>query len=246
MNKKYLFSFTLILVLLSYIFNVDKIVSNKLLALNTSIKENYIFATIFIDNLILKHFNQVQQIEQLKQQLLDTQTNKILHLVKENKKYDINNSLAIANVVSYLDFNNFSEILLKSKLKIKNISALITPNGYSAGIAINKNNQAVGYLNHHPKSNYAVFIGKNKVPGITHGNKNEKYITIKFIPLWQQININDEVITSGMDNIFPKGIKVGRVIKIKKLSTTAEAFVEPYANVYNKNYFYIYSKIHKF
>lgn len=239
MNKKYLFSFTLILILLSYIFSVDRIISNKLSTLTANIKERYISNVLSISNFISQHFNQTNQIIQLKQSIIKNEKYKILYFSSVKTNDDLNTSLKSIKVISYRDFNNFSEVLLEASFNINKISALITPNGYSAGIAIQKDNQNIGYLNHHPKSNYAVYIGENKAPGITHGNRNKEYITIKYIPLWQHIKIGDEVITSGMDDIFSKGIKVGTIIEIKKLSTTVEALVKPYANVYNKNYLYI-------
>jgi rod shape-determining protein MreC len=221
-------------------FRIDRSISDKLFVINTNIKEAYLAKFTNIQNLIAKYFHQTEQIVQLKEDAFKNEKYKLLYLTKCKLKSDLNSSLSRASVISYINFNDFSEVIFSSKLDIKNISALITDDGYSAGI-IKKENQNIGYLNHHPKSNYAVFIGKNKVPGITHGKKDEEYITIKYAPLWQEISIGDEVITSGMDNIFPKGIQVGDVVSIKKLSTTWEALVKPYANVYNKNYFYIYS-----
>jgi rod shape-determining protein MreC len=220
-------------------FSVDRIISYKLSALNTNIKEIYLSNILLVNNTFSKFFNQEKQIIQLKQQIQKNEQDKMLNLTNDNISNDKNISLTKVLVVSYIDFNDFSKVILNYKLEINNIVALITNDGYSAGIAIKKDNQVIGFLNHNPKSNYAVFIGSKKIPGITHGNKNKEYITIKFIPLWQEINIGDEVVTSGMDNIFSKGIKVGKVINIKKLSTTWEAYVKPYANVYNKSYFYL-------
>ena len=240
-NKRFFFLFIIIiLILLSYMFRIDRSISDKLFVINTNIKEAYLAKFTNIQNLISKYFHQTEQIIQFKKDALKNEKYKLLYLTKCKLKSDLNSSLSRASVISYINFNDFSEVIFSSKLDIKNISALITDDGYSAGI-IKKENHNIGYLNHHPKSNYAVFIGKNNVPGITHGKKDEEYITIKYVPLWQEISIGDEVITSGMDNIFPKGIQVGDVVSIKKLSTTWEALVKPYANVYNKNYFYIYS-----
>jgi rod shape-determining protein MreC len=241
MNRKYLFVFTLILIISSYIFSVDRIISNKLSVLNTKIKDIYFTNLVIVNDVISTHFNQISQIAQLKKDVLKNEQYKILYLSQQGNKYDdINLSIPVVNVISYIYFNDFSKVLLDIELEKNKIYGLITKNGYSAGIALKKDDQNIGYLNHNSKSNYAVYIGKNKTPGITHGNKNEEYITIKYIPLWQQINIDDEVVTSGMDNIFSKGVKVGKVVKINKLSTTTEAFVKPYANIYDQDYFYLY------
>ncbi len=238
MNKKFLFSFTLILILLSYTFNVDRIISNKLSALNTSIKQSIITNINSLINTATTHFDQKAQINTLSQLVLENERYKLLYLTSHNS----NNLLNISKVISYNNFNNFSEVILSKNNNTKKISALITKDGFSAGIALCKDNKTIGYLNHHPKSNYAVFVGNEKVPGITHGEKHNEYIKIKFIPKWKNINIGDKVITSGMDNIFPFGIKVGYVTKIKSLSNTLVAYVKPYTDAYDEKYFYLYSQ----
>ena len=45
-----------------------------------------------------------------------------------------------------------------------------------------------------------------------------------------------------MDDIFFEGLKVGRVISIKKMADMQEATVEPYAKAQQETFFYIYSK----
>ena len=55
-----------------------------------------------------------------------------------------------------------------------------------------------------------------------------------------EIKKGDEVITSGMDNIFFEGLKVGRVIQVTDLTDMKIATVKPYVNVLKKKYFYTY------
>jgi cell shape-determining protein MreC len=80
--------------------------------------------------------------------------------------------------------------------------------GISSAIALKQDNKTIALLNQNKKCNYTVFIGKKQVPGITSGVTKDNKMLIKFIPIWKHINIDDEVITSGMDKIFPYGIKV--------------------------------------
>jgi len=240
-NKKLYVYILLILTIVFYIFNFDRTISSKLSLLTISIKNIYLSNYTYLFNAISKHMSQADQISLLKNKLFNYEQYKILYLTNKNKENNAN-TIKMAHIISYANLNNFSKVILSSKSNINKISALITANGYSAGIVVNEGYKNIGYLNHHPKSNYAVYIGNKHVPGITHGINNNEYIMIKFIPLWQNVAIGDEVITSGMDNIFPEGIKVGKIISINKLSAIAEAFVKPYANVYNQTYFYIYSK----
>ncbi len=208
-----------------------------------NIKDSYLLTINTLNNYISKYINQADQITQLKHQLSQNKKYKILYLKNKYKpKIPDTSYVDIAEIISYVNFNDFSKVLLKvTNNNINNISALITDDGYSAGIMIKNNSDYIGLLNTNDKSNYAVFIGKNKVPGITHGRYIDKNIIVKYIPIWQEIKVNDEVVTSGMDNIFYKGVKVGYVEAIKKLATTQEAIIKPYANVYAQNFFYIYS-----
>ena len=120
--------------------------------------------------------------------------------------------------------------------------ALVTKNGQSAGIVLNENNQTISYLNQNKKCTYSVFIGKQNAPGITYGTDDKNNIIIKHIPKWYKININDRVITSGMDSIFPNGIKVGKIIELKDDLNTKIAIVKPNENSLGLKYFYIIKK----
>ncbi|MDO8260610.1 MAG: rod shape-determining protein MreC, partial [Candidatus Magasanikbacteria bacterium] len=88
---------------------------------------------------------------------------------------------------------------------------------------------------------YSVFVGDNKAPGIAHGNSAENLI-INFIPAWFLIEVGDEVITSGLDEIFFKGLKVGTVLSVTKSQGYQSAVVEPYYKANNPNYFYMIKK----
>ena len=46
-----------------------------------------------------------------------------------------------------------------------------------------------------------------------------------------------------MDNIFYKGLKVGKVVKINKMADMQEAIIKPYSQVYQKRFFYTYENI---
>ena len=97
-------------------------------------------------------------------------------------------------------------------------------------------------LNGNEKSNYSVYIGEEKAPGIMHGTYKENLLIIKFIPIWINIQRDDEVITSGMDNIFFEGLKVGKVVGIKKRANMQEAIIEPYAKTLQAEYFNVYKQ----
>ena len=111
-----------------------------------------------------------------------------------------------------------------------------------AGIVISQNGRALGLLNKDIKSSYAVYVGDRKAPGIAHGNSAENLI-VRFIPAWFTIKEGDEVVTSGLDEIFFKGLKVGTVVSVTKSQGYQDAVIEPYYKANNPNYFHMIKKI---
>lgn len=67
--------------------------------------------------------------------------------------------------------------------------------------------------------------------------ENEDSLQIKFIPVLAEIKEGDEVITSGMDNIFYEGLKVGVVTEVINLADMRIAKVKPYINASKKDIF---------
>ena len=156
------------------------------------------------------------------------------------KKYEFDS----VSMFGYHDEKLATSSKLDKKVDDDSIFGLITDN-YSAGIVVNKDGYAVGLLNGNKDCSYAVFIGEGKAPGIITASENQEELLIKFIPIWAQINKGDEVITSGMDNIFFEGLKVGRIIEVTNLADMKIATVKPYVNVLKKKYFYTYENGNK-
>jgi len=249
MNKKLIFFFILTVVILSYIFNVDRFIKNQVSTLNRSITNSYLNIMVTTQEFIDKYINQLNYIDQLLKQNEDylqykIKYNQFLSLSKKNIDQDlVEKKLKLQKIsaLKYDKLNDFSKIVLtKKKDDNKTINALITYSGYSAGIAMNIDNMFIGYLNNNTKCNYAVYIGNSKATGITSGVTTEGDLVIKFIPLWQEVNIGDEVITSGMDDIFPIGIKVGVVKRIKSTENTKIVYVQTYVDPLKETKFLLY------
>ena len=112
---------------------------------------------------------------------------------------------------------------------------------FAAGIVKLEKNKPLIYLNHDEKANYGVYVGDNKAFGITHGQKNSKNIIVKYIPIFSDIKVGDEVATNGLDGIFYAGLKVGKVIKVLDNNQNhKEAIVKPYAKAKVSKYYYVY------
>ena len=251
MNKKFALFVILLTIGIIYIFNIERVIQEKLSILNKSIQSSNISIFLSINNTIEKYFNQLNYINQLKNSNDTSLKYKLLYAVKVNELDELNKNLNIIKpldlefekikVLSYYKLHDFSRVVIDKKdLNSSKIYSLITFDGYSAGIVLNKNKNSIAYLNEHNKCNYTVFIGKENVPGITSGIQNDGQLIIKYVPIWKNIKLGDEVITSSMDNIFPFGIKVGKVTNIQIKDNIQEVLVLPYAKTLGNRDYYLY------
>lgn len=251
--RKLFFALLFLIASLSYLFEVDELLIKKFSFFN-DLKISYIDKVISISSSIEKHFNQIQTIEELKAQnnelkeykILYTSTQKQLNTLKDFllsvELPQSKSTIELVKVLSYINFNDFTKVWLDRTSEDDTILGLITEN-YAAGIVVNKNGKSVGLLNGNKDCSYAVFIGESKNPGILTSSINQEELQIRYIPIWAEIKKGDEVITSGMDNIFFEGLKVGTITEVTNLADMKIATVKPYVNVLKKRYFYTYKNI---
>lgn len=251
--RKFIFVLLFITIGLLYLFEIDKLIAQKFSFFN-DLKLTYINKVVNISTTVEKYFNQASTIERLKieneelkeYKILYTSTKKQLDTLKELviglNTSELRPKIELVKVLSYINFNDFTKVWLDQERNDDKILGLIT-NNYAAGIVVNKNGRSIALLNGNKECSYAVFIGKNKVPGIVTSSKDGKGMLIKFIPMWTDIKEGDEVITSGMDDIFFEGLKVGKITEITTLPDMKIAKLKPYANVLEKKYFYTYEHI---
>ena len=248
--NKFLFFLLFLAVSLGYIFDIDKTIAKNLNPFE-SIKKFYVETSSSIENSIDKYFSQVIQIENLQKQNEDLRNYKLQYKSAKNELDSILETISAPNstteqikfakVLSYVDFDNFTKVWIDLEKKDNSILGAISDE-FAAGIVVNQNGRAKALLNGNEKCNYAIFIGKDKAPGIIHSSKNKHALLAKFIPIWFDIKEGDEVITSGMDNIFFEGLKVGKVVSIKKMQDIQEATIVPYAKVLKQRSFFVYKK----
>lgn len=248
--NKFIFFLVFVAISLGYIFELDKVIATNFNPF-TSIKKFYIDTSISIVNTTQKYFYQVTTIQTLQKENADLKTYKILYQSANNRLNNIKENLGVkkeyeekvtfSHVLSYISFDDFTKVWLDYTMEDSKILGLISKN-YAAGIVVNDNNKAKALLNGNEKCNYAVFIGNNKAPGIIHTSGKQGLLKIKYIPIIYEVNEGDEVITSGMDNIFFEGLKVGKVLSITKMQDMQEALIQPYAHVLKEENFFIYRK----
>ena len=230
----------------------NNLIQSPIISALNSIKSGYFNTIEFFENKIDKHIFQAKQIENLKKQLQKYKNN---HLVMQelsselNDLYKENNSslktdpnVELVRAISYEKFGNLNRLWMD--IPDYNASKIygLTYHESVAGIVIAKSNKPLALLNSDIKSAYSVYVGKEKAPGIAHGNNGE-HIVINFIPAWFNIKQGDEVITSGLDDIFFKGLKVGKIISVIKSQGYQNAVVDQYYKANKPSYFQMIRRV---
>ena len=252
MNKKTLFFIILLIALLVGAIKYNNTIQKPILDFSNSLKSSYTRTLQNIKDKINQHFFQAKHIKELENRLqrcknenliLKKYKSDLINLYKiNNAKFYDNASVELTKAVSYEKFGDTNRVWMDIKdYNGSKIYGLVYKN-YVAGIVINKNNNPLGLLNIDQQCTYAVSIGKQKAPGIAHGN-NDKNIIVTYIPSWYHIKQGDEVLTSGLDNIFFQNIKVGKVLSIRNSQGYQQAVVKPYYLSNELNYFYLIKQV---
>ncbi|WP_457744843.1 rod shape-determining protein MreC [Sulfurimonas sp.] len=252
MNKKTFSYFFLILALFIGALFYSSAIQSPLISASNSIKIFYHNTLTSVENTIDKYFFQADKIQELKIALKNHQkmnlemqqyTSELNDLYKEsNSTLTFHPDVELVRTISYQKFGDFYRLWMDIKdYNSSKIYGLIYHDTV-AGIVINEDEKPLALLNNDIKSTYSVSVGESKAPGIAHGN-NDENIVVSFIPAWFAIKVGDEVTTSGLDNIFFKGLKVGKVISIKKSQGYQNAVVSPYFKSNEPDYFHIIRRV---
>ncbi len=204
-----------------------------------------------VNSTIDEHFNQQITIQKLKEKNKKLENSNLLlqeFAIELNQMFEqhqssltISPKVQLVKTLSYAKFGDINRVWLDMKdYNTSKIYGLVSK-GYSAGIVTFKHGQPMALLNSDYKCSYAVYIGKKRAPGIVHG-KNTKEMVVEFIPNWIEISVGDEVFTSGLDNLFFNGLKVGRVIEVTQSQGFQNARIKPYFDVTQPGYFQVIMK----
>ena len=197
--------------------------------------------TLFSNSLnnILVSFN-----PNLKQDNIYNNYNKVLE--KEIKEINENNDLSYKNLnltlsrVKYRDVYDFMNTLTIYKGFLDGVSvndAVLTNNGLVGVIDKSFAHYSIVRLITNEQSNISVKI--NNSIGVLKFQNNK--LIVSDINNYENINIGDEIYTSGLGNI-DEGIYVGKVKNIKLNNTEIEKIIEVSINesLENINYLYIW------
>ena len=65
------------------------------------------------------------------------------------------------------------------------------------------------------RSNIDVIIERSRVKGVVEGNGTDGLV-MKYVRQVDEVQVGDQVITSGLSGVFPKGLVVGEVTRVEK------------------------------
>jgi rod shape-determining protein MreC len=222
------------------------------LHLSKAIKIIYLNQVETIQSVILKHISQEKTILTLQQRnqyyerellTLHQVADEYHNLLQEqNSTLKIAPSVALVRTLSYVRMGDLHKLWIDmDHFNPAQVYGLLY-RGYVAGIVVAKDKRPMALLNGDMKSSYAVSVGNSQAPGIVRGT-NGRHLVVEFVPTWIPISVGDEVLTSGLDQIFLSGLKVGKIVSISKASGYQSAVVKPYFYAKNPTYFHIITKV---
>jgi rod shape-determining protein MreC len=60
---------------------------------------------------------------------------------------------------------------------------------------------------------------------VIYGTPNGDLLDLRFVPISADVQVGDELVTSGLDGVYPQGLPVAKVLRVDKLADTAFARV---------------------
>lgn len=254
MIKKFFKLFIIFFAFVIIAYSSKGVLQSILLNFNHTIQSSYHSTIDFFSDAIDEHINQQKEIKKLKEQLIDYDKSLLItqRLASELQDlYKLSHSslksytnISLAKTLSYSNSLDFNKIWLEmDEYNSSKMYGLIYKENV-AGIVVNKENKPLALLNSDPKCSISIYVvdGDEKAPGIVHGNSDDTLIA-EYIPTWIPIHVGDEVITSGLDNIFFTGLKVGVVTEVLLSQGYQQAIIEPYYKTNKPNYFYVIKEL---
>lgn len=138
--------------------------------------------------------------------------------------------------------DRWTEMLIIDKGNVNGIKknmAVVTATGLIGNVkSVNQFSSTVELLSAmDPKNRISALIqGKSDVYGFVQGfDEKQKLLLIKSIPAGTTITKGQNVITSGLGGIFPKGLEIGKVVDVKpdQYGLNQTAYVKPGADFYD-------------
>ena len=156
-----------------------------------------------------------RRISYLEEQALETQRLQGLLAMREVSRAEF----LAARVVGKDATNWFKTVLIDrgSLAGIRRNMPVVAPDGLVGRVVEVTPTAAKVQLITDPVSAAGGLIQRTRVIGIVSGSLGAG-LKVRYLPLMADIAIGDEVVTSGMGGVFPKGIPLGRVIAAERRS----------------------------
>ncbi len=238
--KKILIFIVLLIISIFLMFNSSKNAVTNFKKIGFSILSPFQFAFNSVGNFFQNTINSISQLKKTQEEINSLryeleQYKKIISDINEKDK-DINklkSLLELKNTIPYTSFaceiigrdpKNLFDLLIINKGEIEGLKTNMPVIGYSGGkrTLIGKIVETSAFASkvvtlQNPRFNVGSIILKNEAHTIIQGsNKIPGIIKLLYVPKDFSIQENDVelVFTSGDSLIFPKGIEIGRIVKI--------------------------------
>ncbi len=167
-----------------------------------------------------------RRISQLEEQSLETQRLQGLLAIRDTSRADF----LAARVVGRDTSNWFKTILIDrgSRAGIRRNLPVIAPDGLVGRVLEVTPILSKVQLITDPVSAAGGLVQRTRVAGVVFGNLGAGLV-VRYLPQLADVAVGDEMITSGLGGVFPKGIPVGRVASVERRSGALfqEATLQP-------------------
>jgi len=167
-----------------------------------------------------------RRLEQLQNQAMETQRLERLLAMRQASQAEF----LTARVVGKDATNWFKTVLLdRGSLEgIRRNQPALAPDGLVGRVVEVTLTSAKVQLLTDPVSAVGGLIQRTRVTGIVSGNLGAG-ARVSYLPLMADVAVGDEVVTSGMGGVFPKGILIGRITSVERNSGALfqEATLQP-------------------
>ena len=156
-----------------------------------------------------------RRLDQLQEQALETQRLQRLLAMRDSSQAEF----LTARVVGKDATNWFKTILLDcgSMEGVRRNQPVLAPNGLVGRVVEVTPTSARVQLLTDPVSAVGGLIQRTRVTGIVSGNLGAG-ARVRYLPLMGDVVVGEEVVTSGMGGVFPKGIPIGRIATVERKS----------------------------
>ena len=161
----------------------------------------------------------VQTLEVERQRLLEAEaTNRRLQQLLDFRS-ELPAGAITASIIAGSATSWFQSCLLNkgSADGVRKGMAVVTPLGVIGKVVAVTGRTAKVLLLTDPNSGIDVFVQRTRSRGIVSGSLDSGAV-LKYVKRSEDVQEGDRLVTSGMDNVFPKGLLVGTVIKVRKQS----------------------------